>query len=288
MHITVSAEMSAAGRRMKGKCTQECLLMKAPFKFPIRWSSRMSSQNLMAHTVWMECGNSATPPSPCPSTGATASCLQSSVSPLLCSGASCLRAFPSATSGLWFPASRAVWLSRSASAASTLSASRPSAIPSLKPWARSSAACALHCAKKSKNSHSSGYSMFFLHHKIGPGILLAPLILLLSSHAAPHPPTRELTCPVGLLPPEAQWQLQHGSVTGLALLEGSVLLTEGERGPPAMIWGSVHPHLSLKTCLSQKKQTPRHCCARGQCCPYPLHPAYLKCCWCSMTMCVAV
>lgn len=96
----------------------------------------------------------------------------------------------------------------------------------------------------------------FLHHKIGPGILLAPLILLLSSHAAPLPPTRELTCPVGLLPPEAQWQLQHGSVTGLALLEGSVLLTEGERGPPAMIWGSVHPHLSLNRAFHKRNGLP--------------------------------
>lgn len=108
----------------------------------------------MVHAAWMGCGNSATPPSLCQSTGATASCLLSLVSLLLCSGASCLHASPSATSGLWFPASRAVWLSRSASAASTPSASRPSAIPSLKPWARSSAVCALHCAKKFKYSHS--------------------------------------------------------------------------------------------------------------------------------------
>lgn len=129
--------------------------MKASFKIPIRWSLRMSLQSLTVHTAWTGCGSSAIPPSLCPSTGATASCLLSSVSLLLCSGASCLHASPSAISGLWFPASRAVWLSHSASAASTLSASRPSVIPSSKPWARSSAVCVLHCAKKSKNSDSS-------------------------------------------------------------------------------------------------------------------------------------
>lgn len=117
----------------------------------------MSLQSPMAHTAWMECGNSATPPSPWQNTGATASCRQSLGSPLRCYGASCLHASPSATSGLWSPASRAAWLSRSASAASTRSASRPSATPSLKPWARSSAACALHCVKKSKELTQSSW-----------------------------------------------------------------------------------------------------------------------------------
>lgn len=156
----------------------------------------MSLQSLMGHTVWMECGSSATPLSPCPNTGATASCLLSSVSPSLCSGASCLPASPSATSGLWFPASRAAWLSHSVSAASTRSASRPSAILSLRPLARSSAVCASHCAKKSKNSHSSVYSM------IGwsPVSFYTPqdqswrhacsltLLVLPSQHAVLHPP----------------------------------------------------------------------------------------------------
>lgn len=188
----------------------------------------------MEHTAWMGCGNSATPPSLCQSTGATASCLLSLVSLLLCSGASCLHAYPSATSGLWFPASRAVWLSLSASAASTLFASRPSAIPSLKPWARSSAVCALHCAKKSKYSHSV-YNMMpylFIHHKFSPGILLTPwsssfhhmLLSTLSTmswHAQCHFCHQKLcdSC-----------SRQHGSVTALALLKGSVLLSEGGEG----------------------------------------------------------
>lgn len=147
----------------------------------------MSSQSLMAHTAWTECGNSATPPSLWQNTGATASCRQSSGSPLRCSGASCLHASPSATSGLWSPASRAAWLSRSASAASTRSASRPSVTPSLKPWARSSAACALHCAKKSKNSHSrvdrtirrstaSFYTPQDLLQLLASSLILAPFI----------------------------------------------------------------------------------------------------------------
>lgn len=134
-------------------------LLTAVFKFPIRWSLKMSSQSPMVRTVWMVYGNSATPPSLCQSTGATASCLLSLVSLFLCSGASCLHASPSATSGLWSPASRAAWLSRSASAASILSAFRPSATPSLKPWARFSAVCVLHCEKKSKCSTSSIHCM---------------------------------------------------------------------------------------------------------------------------------
>lgn len=136
--------------------------MKASFKFLLRWSLRMSLQSLMVRTAWMGCGSSATQPSLYPNTGATASCLLSSVSLFLCSGASCLPASPSATSGLSFPASKAVWLSRSVSAASTLSAFRPSVIPSSKPWARSSAVCEWHCAKKSKNSHSSVYDIIGL------------------------------------------------------------------------------------------------------------------------------
>lgn len=159
MHITWSPQRSGRGRWIKAVCPHGSILMKASFNFLIRWSLRMSLRSLMVHTAWMECGSSATPPSPCPNTGVIASCLPSLASLLLYSGASSLPASHSATSGLWFPASRAVWLSHSASAASTLSASRPSAIPSLKPWARSSAVCAWQCAKKSKNSHRSVYSM---------------------------------------------------------------------------------------------------------------------------------
>lgn len=109
----------------------------------------------MAHTAWMECGSSATPPSPCPNTGATVSCPLSLASQLPYYGAFCSPASPSATSGPWFPASRAAWSSRNASAAFTHSAFRPFVIPSLKLWARFSAACAWHYAKKSNNSHCS-------------------------------------------------------------------------------------------------------------------------------------
>lgn len=206
----------------------------------------MSSQSLMAHTAWMECGNSATPPSLWQNTGATASCRQSLGSPLHCSGASCLHASPSATSGLWSPASRAAWLSRSASVASTRSASRPSATLSSKPWARSSAACALHCAKKSKNSHSRvdrtirrSAASFYMPQDL---LQLLASSVMLSSNAAHYPPTPELTCPACRLPPEGLWQVQHGSVTAPALPEGSVLLSE-RGGPHAMTWGSAWPHL---------------------------------------------
>lgn len=96
-------------------------------------------------------GSSATPPSLSPSTGATVSCQPSLASLWLCSGASCLPASPSATSGRWCPASRAASSSPSASVASTPCASRPSAIPSLKPWARSSAACVWPYARRSNS-----------------------------------------------------------------------------------------------------------------------------------------
>lgn len=156
----------------------------------------MSLQSQMVHTAWMGCGSSATPPSLYPNTGATVSCLLSSGSLWLCSGASCSPASHSATSGLWFPASRAVWLSHNASAASTLSVSRPSVIPSLKPWARSSAACVWHCVKKSKNSYSSvcsliGWRMVSFYTPQDQSWHLAySLLLLICSlwHAAIHPP----------------------------------------------------------------------------------------------------
>lgn len=211
----------------------------------------MSLQNLMAHTAWMECGSSATPPSLFPSTGATASCLLSSVSLLLYSGASCLHASPSVTSGLWFLASRAVWLSLNASAASTLSASRPSATPSLKPWARSSAVCALHCVKKSKYSDSSVYSTsgWSVASFYTPEDQSRHLNLLFN----PLPPPPFITCcsppshPEALcseswhahcafLRPEALWQLQQaawfcdsfGTPGGLGAPQW------GRRGPFAM------------------------------------------------------
>lgn len=207
----------------------------------------MSSRSPMAHTAWTECGNSATPPSLWQNTGATASCRRSSGSPSRCSGASCLHASPSATSGLWSPASRAAWLSRSASAASTRSASRPSATPSSKPWARSSAACALHCAKKSRNSRSrvdrtirrsaaSFYTPQDLLQLLASSLVLAPFIKRCS------PPSYRAHMPsVPSLPPEGPWQVQHGSVTAPALPEGSVLLSE-RGGPRAMTWGSAWPH----------------------------------------------
>lgn len=93
---------------IKAMCPQGSVLMNASLSYLIRWSLKMSLQSLMAHTAWMECGSSATPLSLCPNTGATASCLLSSVSPLPCFGASYLPASPSATSGLWFPASKVV------------------------------------------------------------------------------------------------------------------------------------------------------------------------------------
>ena len=205
----------------------------------------MSLQSLTGHTAWMGFGNSATPPLLCPSTGATASCLLSLASLLLFCGASCSLASPSATSGPWFPASRAAWSSHSASAASTPSASRPSVIPSLKPWARSSAVCALQCAKKSKNSHCSVYSMIgwsavsFYTPEV-QSRRFSPSYSSSFLHNMPFPthPSSScvLICLVCLLPPEAQWQLQQaawfcdssGTPAGLSASHW------GRRGLPAM------------------------------------------------------
>lgn len=253
----------------------------------------MSLRSLMAHTAWMGCGSSATPPSLCPSTGATASCLQSLASPSLCSGASCLRASPSATSGLWFPASRAVWLSRSASAASTPSAFKPSAIPSSKPWARSSAVCVLHCAKKSKYSHSSVYSMIgwstvsFYTPKDQSwhiGLLLPPPRPFIKCCTQPcHSqsfPLSVLTWLVCLLPPEALWQLQQaawfpdssGTPGGLSAphwrRERRAACHEEDR-LLSFIWiPTTATHSQIMNELT------KHCCTCGHYCLYALHLAF--------------
>jgi len=75
---------------------------------------------------------------------------------------------------------------------------------------------------------------------------------------------------------------QRGSLTALPLLEGSVLLTEGEEG--CLPWGgSVCPHLfvwhkaqTMATHSQQMKWSPQHCCTCGQCCLYALHLVILK------------
>lgn len=96
--------------------------------------------SLMAHTVWTECGKPATPPSPSPSTGATAYFLPSLGSRLHCCGDSASPASLSATSGQSCLASRATWLKPSAWVESTHSASTHSATPSLRLWEKYSAA----------------------------------------------------------------------------------------------------------------------------------------------------
>lgn len=58
------------------------------------------------------------------------------------------------------------------------------------------------------------------------------LLLLFSSHAAPHPPTHDLTCPVCFLPPEALWQLQQA-----AWLRDSSGTPEGLSAPHWGRWG---------------------------------------------------
>lgn len=191
----------------------------------------MSLQSLMVHTAWMGCGSSATPPSLCPNTGATASCLPSSGSPSPSSGASCSPVSPSATSGPWCPASRAVWSSRSASAASTPFASRPSVTLSLKPWARSSAVSVWRCAKKSKNSYSSVDSVMglsavsFYTPEDQTWHLARCLVLFLhpSWHAAPHPPSSDMptvdfanrSCVTAEAGRVVLWQLWHSWRRGL-------------------------------------------------------------------------
>lgn len=220
---------------LKALCSCVSVLMNGFLKCLIRWSLRMSLQSLMVHTAWMGCGSSATPLSLFPNTGATAFCLLSLVSPWPCSGASCLLASPSATSGLWCPASRAAWLSRSAWAASTPFASRPSAIPSLKPWARSSAVFAWHCAKKSKNSCSSvcsviGWSVvsFYTPEDQTWHLACCPILFLHLDMTCCSPPSQCLThqseswhAHCGFCQQKFcdSWSRQCGSPTALALLE---------------------------------------------------------------------